>query len=354
MSHHRRTQLLTLVAAIVAVSGLVWAQQPAATAPPAPLTQPIPVDAQITTGKFPNGLQYYIRANKKPENRAELRLVVKAGSILEEDDQQGLAHFVEHMAFNGTSHFPKHGVVSFLESLGMRFGADINASTGFDETVFTLTVPTDRPGTLDRSLLILEDWAHNVSFDPVEVEKERGVVIEEWRGRRGAGARVQDRLVPVMLKGSRYADRVPIGKTQILQGFKPERLEQFYADWYRPDLMAVVAVGDFDQAEVAALITTHFGALPKAPAAAPPRPIYDVPDHPGTAYSILTDKELTTTSLEVDYLLPTRPYGTVGVYRERMVDRLFASMLSARLAETAQRPDAPFLSASAGRGRFLV
>jgi zinc protease len=313
---------------------------------------PMPVDPGITRGELANGLRYYVLANRKPEKRAELRLVVKAGSILEQDDQQGLAHFVEHMAFNGTAHFPKHEIISFLESLGMRFGADINASTGFDETVYTLTIPTDKAGTIDKSLLVLEDWAHNVTFDPVEIDKERGVVIEEWRGRRGAGARVQDRMLPVLLKGSRYAERVPIGKTDVLQGFKPERLTKFYADWYRPDLMAVVAVGDFDAAEVERLIKSHFSSLAR-PAGAPARALYDVPDHPGTTYAVLTDKELTTTSVDVEHLVPTRPYGTVGVYRERMVDSLFGSMLSARLAEIAQKPDAPFLFAAAGRGRFL-
>ena len=150
----------------------------------------MPVDRAIAQGTLPNGLRYYVRANRKPEHRAELRLAVKAGSILEEDDQQGLAHFVEHMAFNGTSHFPKHDVVAFLESLGMRFGADVNARTGFDDTVYMLTVPTDKPDVLDRALLILEDWAHDVSFEPEEIDKERGVVMEEWRLRRGAGARV--------------------------------------------------------------------------------------------------------------------------------------------------------------------
>src|SRR5687767_3296290 len=245
------------------------------------LDQPMPVDSRITMGKFPNGLRYYILANKKPEKRAELRLVVKAGSVLEDDDQRGLAHFVEHMAFNGTKNFPKHEVVSFLESLGMRFGADINAYTSFDETVYMLTVPTDKPGALEKSFLILEDWAHNVTFDPAEIDKERGVIMEEWRLRRGAGARMQERMLPVLLKGSRYADRVPIGKTEVLQNFKHERLKKFYSDWYRPDLMAVVAVGDFDQAQVEGLIKAHFTGLTNPPGA-PRRQVYDVPDHPGT------------------------------------------------------------------------
>src|ERR1700694_2948274 len=191
------------------------------------MTDPMPVDPQITIGKFPNGLRYYIRNNKKPEKRAELRLVVKAGSILEDDDQQGLAHLVEHMAFNGTQHFPKHDLIEFIESLGMRFGADLNAYTSFDETVYMLQVPTDKPETMDRALLILEDWAHNVTFDPTEIEKERGVVMEEWRLGRGAGSRTRDKLFPLIAQGSRYADRLPIGKPEIIQGGKQERLKQF-------------------------------------------------------------------------------------------------------------------------------
>ena len=348
----RTTRFLLLAAALFFVTCPAAAQPRPASLPPLAPNDPMPVDAAITRGTLPNGLKYYVRANKKPEKRAELRLVIKAGSILEEDDQQGLAHFAEHMAFNGTKNFPKHEVVSFLESLGMRFGADVNAYTSFDETVYMLTVPTDKPGALEKSFLILEDWAHNVTFDPAEIDKERGVIMEEWRLRRGAGARMQERMFPVLLKGSRYADRVPIGKTDVLQNFKHERLKKFYTDWYRPDLMAVVAVGDFDQAQVEALIKSHFTGLTN-PAGAPRRQVYDVPDHAGTTYAILTDKELTTTSVEIDHLLPTRPYGTVGVYRERLVDRLFSSMLSARLAELTQKPDAPFLSAFAGRGRFI-
>ena len=316
------------------------------------LSQQMPVDPEVVVGALPNGLKYYVRANAKPAHRAELRLVVKAGSVLEDDDQQGLAHVVEHMAFNGTAHFPKHDIVAFLESLGMRFGADVNAYTSFDETVYMLTVPTDKPGVLDRALLILEDWARHVSFDPAEIDKERPVVMEEWRLRRGAGARISDRILPIMLKGSRYADRVPIGKTDVLQTFAPARLTQFYADWYRPNLMAVVAVGDFDQAQVVGLVKTHFSGLVNPPNART-RPAYDVPDRTGTSFAVLTDKELTTTNVEVDHLVPTRPYGTVGVYRERLIDRLFQSMLSTRLGEIARKPDAPFLGAGTARATIM-
>src|SRR5437899_8184158 len=175
---------------------------------------------QITMGKFANGMSYYIRANKKPEKRVELRLVVKAGSILEDDDQQGMAHLVEHMAFNGTKHFPKNETVSFMESLGMRFGADVNAYTSFDETVYMLTVPTDKPEMMDKAMLILEDWAHNLSFDPTETEKERGVVMEEWRLGRGADMRMLQKIFPIVLKDSRYAERLPIGKPEIIQNGK--------------------------------------------------------------------------------------------------------------------------------------
>src|SRR5262249_33746852 len=192
----------------VLLAASVAATAPAQVAPS--LTDPIPVEREITIGQLPNGLRYYVRANKKPEKRAELRLVVKAGSVLEDDDQQGLAHFVEHMAFNGTSHFPKNEIIKFIESLGMRFGADLNAYTSFDQTVYMLQVPTDKPEVMDKALLVLEDWAHNVSFDNSEIDKERGVVMEEWRLSRGAGARTTDKLFPIVLKGSRYADRIPI------------------------------------------------------------------------------------------------------------------------------------------------
>ncbi len=356
------TRLMTF-AAVSLATALAGAQQPApggATRPAisstaaatAPLTATIPTDPQITTGRFANGLRYYLRTNKKPEKRAELRLVVNAGSILEERDQSGLAHFVEHMAFNGTKNFPKQETVKFLESIGMRFGPSVNAFTSFDETVYQLEVPTDKADVLDRAFLILEDWAHNVSFDPAEIDKERGVITEEWRLRRGAGARMQDKQFPILLKGSRYAERLPIGDMEVVQSFKHERLKKFYADWYRPELMAVVAVGDFDKAAVEALIKTHFESIPKSPARKL-RPSYEVPNHPGTLYAIATDKEASGTSVAVYSKLPMRDQTTVGAYRRQMVERLFSGMLSARFSEMAQKPDAPFLGAGAGRGQFV-
>jgi zinc protease len=356
--------MLPAAALCLMSTGYAAAQQPATGTPPRPssavaspattasLSAVIPVDPQITTGRFANGLRYYVRTNKKPEKRAELRLVVNAGSILEERDQSGLAHFVEHMAFNGTKHFPKQETVKFLESIGMRFGPSVNAFTSFDETVYMLEVPTDKPDVLDKAFLILEDWAHNVSFDPTEIDKERGVITEEWRLRRGAGARMQDKQFPILLKGSRYAERLPIGDMEVIQSFKHERLKQFYADWYRPELMAVVAVGDFDKGAIENLIKSHFGSIPKSPATKL-RPSYNVPDHPGTLFAIATDKEASGTSVAVYSKMAVRDQTTVGSYRRQIVERLFSGMLSQRFAEMAQKPDAPFLGAGAGRGQFV-
>ena len=317
------------------------------------LTDVMPVDPLVTIGTLPNGIRYYLRANKKPEKRAELRLVIKAGSILEDDDQQGLAHLVEHMAFNGTKNFPKNKTIEFMESLGMRFGADVNAYTSFDETVYMLTVPTDKPEMMDKAMLILEDWAHNLSFDPTETEKERGVVMEEWRLGQGADMRLLQKIFPVVLKSSRYADRLPIGKPEIIQKAKLERLKQFYTDWYRPDLMAVVAVGDFDKAAMEKMIRNHFATIP---AATKPRPRaqYDVPDRTDTAYAIATDKEATATVVQFMTLLPSTEQKTLAAYRQQMVENLFASMLNARFREIVQQPNAPFLNAGAARGSFFA
>ena len=352
-----RLKLALSSIAVCLAAAITLAQQPAPVAPAAStlaLDQTIPVEAAITVNTLPNGLRYYIRTNKQPLNRAELRLVIKAGSVLEDDDQQGLAHFVEHMGFNGTKNFPGEEVVKFLQSTGMRFGADVNASTSFDETTYMLTVPTDNAEILEKSFLILEDWAHNVTFDPKEVEKERGVIMEEWRLRRGAGARMTDRLFPLVLKGSRYAERIPIGKTEVIQNFKVERLKQFYTDWYRPDLMAVVAVGDFDKSAIETKIRAHFGAIPAAPQTARTRTVYDIPGHTGARFAILSDKEMTGTSVELDNLLPAGEQATVRGYRQRLVDSLFSSMISARFREITQKPGAPFVAAGAGRSPFIA
>jgi zinc protease len=352
-----RTRLALLVLALAISTTAATARQAAvsavaAGAQTAPLTADVPVDPRITTGTLPNGLRYYIRANKSPRNRAELRLVVNAGSLLEDEGQRGLAHFVEHMAFNGTSHFPKQDVVAFMQAIGMRFGAHVNAHTSFDETVYQLQIPTDNPLIIDRSLLIMEDWAHNVSFDPDEVDKERGVILEEWRLGLGAGARMQDKQFPVLLKDSRYADRLPIGRPEILRSFAYNTLKKFYTDWYRPDLMAVIAVGDFDPVIVESLIKSHFAPIP-ATLSPRPRPTFDVPDQPATLYAIATDPEATATTVSVFSKMPFRGQSTIGQYRQSLVERLFGGMLSERFDELANKPDPPFLAAETSRGLFV-
>ena len=349
-----RARLILLTLAIAATTSVGASAQRTVTtgAQNVPLTAAVPVDPRITVGTLANGLRYYIRRNQQPQGRAELRLVVNAGSILEDDDQRGLAHFVEHMSFNGTRHFPKQESIAFLQSMGVRFGAHINANTSFDQTVYQLQIPTDNAGVIDRSLLIMEDWAHAVSFDPEEIEKERGVILEEWRVGLGAGARMLDTQLPVLLKDSRYADRLPIGKPEILRTFPYDRLKKFYTDWYRPDLMAVIAVGDFEPSAIETLIRSHFGGIPAA-VSPRPRPIYDVPDQPGTRYTVATDSETTATTVSVSSLMAARDQTTVGSYRQQTIERVFGGLLSARFDEMTQKPDAPFLDAQTSRGLFV-
>jgi zinc protease len=324
---------------------------PALTALPS-ATEKVPVDPAITIGRLANGLRYYVRQNPRPANRAELRLVVNAGSILEDDDQRGLAHVVEHMAFNGTKHFAGQEINAFMESIGMQFGPSLNAFTTFDDTTFVLKVPTDRREILEKAFLIMEDWAHNLTFDPVEVDKERGVVIEEWRQGRGASTRLQDKLFPVALEGSRYAVRSPIGTPESIKSFPHERLKQFYRDWYRPDLMAVVAVGDFDPPAIEKLIKERFGPIP-ASVAPRPRPLFPVPDQPGTRYAIATDPEMPGASLTIFNKLPLREQSTVLSYRDRIIDHLYTAMMNTRLEELSQRSDPPFFGAGVNRGIFV-
>ncbi|MGH9147633.1 MAG: M16 family metallopeptidase, partial [Vicinamibacterales bacterium] len=249
--------------------------------------------------------------------------------------------------------FPGSAVGDFMQSLGMRFGAHVNAHTGFDETVYELQVPTDNPSVIEKSLAVLEDFAHRVTFDPEEIDKERGVILEEWRLGLGAGARIQDAEFPVLLKGSRYAERLPIGKPEIIRSVSYDRLKQFYTDWYRPDTMAVIVVGDFNKAAIEAQITSRFGAIPM-PSSPRQRPTYTVPDQRGTTYSIITDPEATSTRVSVTSTMKARDQVTIGAYRQHyMVEQLFGAMLSARLDEIAQAPNAPFLRAQTDRSLFV-
>ena len=322
---------------------------PVAAAAPDP---PLPLDARVRTGKLANGLTYYVMQHKKPEHRAQIWLAVNAGSVLEDDDQRGLAHFVEHMAFNGTTHFPKQALVDMLEKSGVAFGADLNAYTSFDETVYTLTVPTDQGDLLNRAIGVLRDWSDSVTFDPAEVEKERGVVLEEWRLGRGAGMRLFDKEAPVLFHGSKYADRITIGKPEIIRGAPRDALVRFYKDWYRPDLMAVIAVGDFSADDVEAKIKDQFASL--KPSATPrARPAVPVPPHAEQLVSIETDPEATTTAVSVISEMPHRPTASAGDYRRILSEQLYNAMLNARLDEIRRKPDAPFLYAGSRSGSFV-
>ena len=308
----------------------------------------IPVGPQVKVGTLPNGLTYYIQRNGKPAKRLELRLVVKAGSVLEDDDQQGLAHFLEHMAFQGSTHFDKHELVSYLQSIGVSFGADLNAYTSFDETVYYLPVPTDKPDYVEQGFTVLQDWAGGLRLDADAVDKERAVVLEELRLGKGAGERIQKVMLPKLFNGSRYAERLPIGKEDILHNAKADALRRFYHDWYRPDLMAVIVVGDIDPAEGERLVKAHFSSL-KNPDHERERRYPDVPVRTSTEALVVTDKEITTNSVALQYPVRLAPnHGTYGDYRDLMVARLFGMMLNQRLSELAQQPAPPFMGAAAG------
>src|SRR5512143_1402236 len=296
------TRTLIRIAAGLFAAATAAAQVPKA-APAPVLTAPLPVDPKVRIGTLPNGLRYYIRQNTRPEKRAELRLVVNAGSVLEPPDKLGLAHFLEHTAFNGTKHFAKNDLVKYLESIGVRFGADLNAYTSFDETVYILPIPTDTARIVDQAFTILEDWAHGQTFDPTEVANERGVVREEWRGRKGAGDRMLQQWLPIAFKGSRYAERLPIGNEASIMSATSTRLRGFYRNWYRPDLQAVIAVGDFNPDEIEAEIKKHFAGIPK-PVNPTKRPIAPVPGNTEPLIAVASDKEATGSDIELIFKLP--------------------------------------------------
>lgn len=313
----------------------------------------LPVDKDVIIGKLPNGLTYYIRQNSLPQNRAELYLVNKAGSILETDAQQGLAHFTEHMAFNGTRDFPKNALVNFLQSSGVRFGADLNAFTSFDETVYQLPLPTDSAKVFERGFDILANWAGFVSFDQAELDKERGVILEELRLRgKNAQERLQQQVLPVILNNSRYATRLPKGKEEVIKSFNLATIKSFYDDWYRPNLQAVIAVGDFDPKRVEQLIKEKFSQL-KNPASPKPRTEYTVTAAPGTSVKFATDPEFPYTVAQIIIKMPGTQVRTTAEYLQSMRSGLFNQMLNARLNELLQKSNPPFLYGSATYGNFI-
>ena len=300
---------------------------PAPTPTPAPVAQatpepeaepPLAFDPLVVRGTLSNGLSYYIRHNEEPRDRARIALVVKAGSVHEEEHQRGLAHFVEHMAFNGTERFAKQEIVDYLESIGSRFGSHLNARTGFDDTLYFLEIPTDDPEITETAFRILSDWAYAISFDPDEVELERGVVLEEWRLGQGFNSRFQDSLLRALFGSTIYANRAPIGLPEVVEGATAEVLREYYERWYRPDLMAVVAVGHFDVAEMEARVKQHFAPPPEGEAAqaqaaagqSTERPSIPIPGHDTPWIEVFTDAESPGNQFVLIRKLSPHPYST--------------------------------------------
>jgi zinc protease len=309
-------------------------------------TKKIPLDDAVTYGKLDNGLTYYIRHNEKPEQRAEFYLVVNAGAILEDDDQNGLAHFCEHMAFNGTKNFAKHEIIDYLRSIGMKFGPEINAFTSHDVTAYMLQkVPVETKENIDTSLMVLYDWACNVSFEGEEIDNERGVITEEWRTGRDARFRMSKETDKTLYFGSKYADRDVIGDIDIVQNATYDKYTRFYHDWYRPDLEAIIVVGDIDVAEIEKKIKTMFSKMPVVESPRE-RKEFEVPDHKDTKIAIATDKEARMTSVQMVIKHDANPDRTTQkTFKEDIISGLYNSMINDRYDEIARKADAPIVYA---------
>ena len=308
------------------------------------LNAKLPQDPKVSKGVLQNGMTYYVRSNENPKNRAELFLVVKAGSVDEDEDQLGLAHFCEHMSFNGTKNFPKNELINYFESIGIEFGAEINAQTSFDETFYMLKVPLDSAVYMEKGLQVLYDWACQNTDSDEEINKERGVIHEEWRTGRGADERMLKEYLPVLLYNSKYAERLPIGKMEIVDNCPPDALRRYRSDWYRPDLQAVIVVGDFNQDEMVKTVKEKFSAIP---ARVNPREkkYFEIPDHKETLVKIVTDKEAQVPIAQVVYKHPLEISKTVEDYRQSLVEMIYNGIINNRLAEKTQQADPPFLGA---------
>ena len=339
--------LKKITLALLILPASIWAQV-------TDLNQKLPTDADVRIGELENGLKYYIRQNAKPEKKVDLRLVLNAGSILETDKQVGLAHFMEHMVFNGTKNFPKNELINYLQSIGVKFGQHLNAYTSFDETVYFLPLPSDDPKKLETGFQILEDWAFNANLEGQDIDDERGVVIEEYRTRLGANTRMMEQYLPKMLHKSHYANRLPIGTKENLETFKHEEIRQFYKDWYRPNLMAVIVVGDINVDEMEAKIKKHFGKY-KNPTNEKVRKTFDIPNHKETFVSVSTDKEATSANVQIIYKddKESKATTTVGDYREDLINGLFSSMINSRLEEYTNEAEPPFVYGYSYHGGLL-
>ena len=312
---------------------------------------PLPFDADVHHGVLDNGLRWFIDVNDEPADRAVLRLAFEAGSVLEDEDQLGLAHFVEHMAFNGTEHYPGNELITYLEGVGSSFGAHLNAHTSFDETVYKLMVPTDDEAVYNEAFQVLDDWACCLTFADEEIEKERGVVLEEWRLRQGASDRISKQTVPLIFHNSMYAERLPIGTEASLKTFEPDAARRFFNDWYRPDLAAVIVVGNVDPEKTQALIEQHFADW-KAPENPRERTRFTIPPHDETLSVVVTDPEVTRTTVSVGRSYDNVEEGTHESYRAVFAKNLALAMLNERFTELARDPETPFMGAGASDGRM--
>lgn len=322
------------------------------------MDKPLANDPAYTIGRLPNGITYYLRHNEEPKNRASFYIMRNAGALLETDEQDGLAHFLEHMAFNGTKNFPGKGIISTLEKHGVQFGRNINAYTAHNETVYNLSdVPTTSKELLDSCLLILHDWSYYLTLDPKEIDEERGVITEEWRSRKDARARISAQTRPVLFKGSMYAKRDVIGSLDVIQNFPYQLIRDFYHKWYRTDLEAIAVVGDIDVAEMEAKIKDMFSTIPAVENPAPRPEYFEIPEHDETYYVLATDPEISSTNISISTFsrdtvsLTTK--ATPAYMRDATLVSLYNSMVSNRISEIMQRPDAPFLGAGFGASGFV-
>ena len=323
----------------------------------AQMNQPIPADPDVRTGKLENGMTYYIRHNEKPKGQADFYILHDVGAIQEEDSQQGLAHFLEHMAFNGTKNLPGKQLTEYLETVGVKFGANLNAGTSWDYTCYNMKdVPTSREGIIDSALLILHDWSHFIALEPKEIDSERGVIMEELRTRDGASWRSTMKLLQALGKGTKYEHRNLIGYLDGLKSFQHKELEDFYARWYRPDYQAVVVVGDIDVDAVESKIKTLMADIPAPAAGAPQKETIVVPDNEEPIVSIFTDPEMQGTKVQLFIKRPALPEqlgNTVLAEATSVIEAYMTTMENARLQEISMQPDAPFLGAGMGTGDVI-
>ena len=322
-----------------------------------PQMPPIPTDPNVRIGKLENGLTYYIRHNELPEDRADFYIAQKVGSILEEENQRGLAHFLEHMCFNGTTNFPGKGIINWLETIGVRFGENLNAYTSIDETVYNINnVPVMRDGIVDSCLLILHDWANDLTLAEAEIDNERGVIHEEWRTGQGAMMRMYEQALPKAFEGSKYGHRLPIGIIEVIDNFPYQALRDYYETWYRPDQQGIVVVGDIDVDKVEAKIKELFSPI-QMPANAPERKYEQVPDNKEPIITIAKDKEQPSTIIYIWHKHPATPNeakGNIGYLVQNYMFSMISSMMHARLEELRQSANPPFIQAASGDSDFLL